>query len=67
MNSTFKPLTGCPAGCPVDHHECDIGQEIPPPTRCQSGCMTLGFDRLRYCHEIGRCVSCGRVLNGEAR
>ena len=65
--SGYQPISGCPSGCPSGHHECDIGQEIPPPDPCQSGCLTLGGDRLRYCVQIGQCVSCGRVLDGVSR
>jgi hypothetical protein len=33
-------LTGCPAGCPVDHHGCGVGE--PVATSCHAcGALTL--------------------------
>lgn len=39
MNATSTShRLGCPAGCPLDHHECGVGEPIPTPKR------TCGWD-----------------------
>lgn len=65
MSTVYKPLTGCPSGCPTDHHECDMGTPILKPDACLTGCLTKGIDWLRYCARRGECVACGRPLLGE--
>lgn len=35
-----QPLTGCPSGC-HGVHVCGVGDPIPTPSPCVSGCLSL--------------------------
>jgi hypothetical protein len=50
----------CPAGCPLDHHECGSGDDVVEPHRgaCTGWCWTLTVDALLYwgaTNEFGCC------------
>lgn len=49
---------GCPAGCPLDHHECGVDEplEVIDPAPCTGVCHSKTVDELRYAGErYGAC------------